>query len=100
MAEQSRYLVADGKLPADNRCVLCSGVTEEILNRMIECERPYVKSPGFRERPCTILVMPRLIARDVNDAFRDGQLVGGEPVVKGPLRTWPDCHTELPHGTA
>jgi hypothetical protein len=85
-------MVADGQLPADDKCVSCGITTDNVLRFVIECERPNRKSPGFWDTLFLRMFSPvGVLLGEFSRVELDTELVGREKVVKAPLRLCLPC---------
>ena len=87
IAESIRYMVADGQLPEDDKCVTCGIATDNVLRFVIVCERQMPKGPGFWHTFFLWLLSP--ISGAVGEYSRmetDTELMGREKIVKAPVR--------------
>jgi hypothetical protein len=92
IAESIRYMVADGQLPADDKCVTCGITTDNVLRFVIVCERQMPKGPGFWNTFFLWLLSP--LSAAVGEYSRtedDDELMGREKIVKAPVRICPPC---------
>jgi hypothetical protein len=97
IAETIRYLVAEGRLPADDKCMGCGIVTDDVLQLVVECALPKQKSPGIWDVIILKALVP--IGHLLGDAGRSAletEVVGREIVVKTPLRLCGQCADTTP----
>jgi hypothetical protein len=97
IAETIRYMVAEGSLPTDDKCLGCGIVTDNVLRLVVECARPKKQGPRIWETIILAAICPiGIILGDDRRSALESEVVGREIVVKTPVRLCPQCADTTP----
>ena len=80
-----------GKLPLESECINCGRPTEQFLQCHVECERPFVKGPGFWQTFFLLLISPFWAMAAIHRDNKNPEVLGEELVVHTPIRICESC---------
>ncbi len=92
VSDRIRALESAGRLPVEDRCVVCQTTTEQTLHCAIECERPVGHDDGAWKSFFSMFLFGPLVARYLiqRDSLRQ-ETRGHELVVVAPMRICDAC---------
>jgi hypothetical protein len=89
--DRVKALGLEGRLPTERGCVVCARQTRHSMECLVECERPWVKAPGFGKAFLLFLFSPILAVAQLKQELEDHEVHGRESVVRTPIRICQPC---------
>jgi len=93
IVDKIRQMLSDGSLPNGQSCIECGVETSNILDLIVECQQPWVRGNSYWKT--LLLTLFFMFHKEIQDDYRNPEVMGSELIVRAPLRICADCSSKL-----